>query len=272
MTKTLATLQQLQDFDVNKLSFGQMKKPDHVASKSGPVSARPSRIPIRYNNEILRIQSSMMYLPFAHEPDISNTSQTYCTKVNDMTDVQRLYAEAFINVIKQVQDKAEEMSSQNSMEWFGKTEAAFKEASDSFTKPLKEHPENRYPPHIKVKYYRDENGLPQFPVFDGNTMQPLHTRQKPNTDFCCADNFAMNSRHVAILDCSGIWSLNKRGGLTWRMNDVLSWPPVQSFPFKNIESIGNEEEFHVTNAIPYKGAALMSEEDDNNDNVDVECC
>ena len=266
--KTLANLQQLLDFDASKISFGQLKKPDHINTKAGgPASARPSRIPLRYEGEILRIQTGTMYLPFNHEADTSNTSMTFCTKVNDMTDTQRIYAEAVIKVLKDVQDECERMALENSMEWFGKTPSAFKEASDSFTKPLKEHAENRYPPHLKVKYYRDDKNLPQFPVYDGNTMQPLHTRQSPSPNFDTAQNFAINTRHVAIIDCSGIWSLNKRGGMTWRLNDVLSYPPVQSFPFKNIEieknniSAHSEEEFQVNSTIPYRDALMMSEDE-----------
>lgn len=276
--KTLATLQQLEDFDSTKLTFGQLKKPDHTTTKAGPTSARPSRVPVRYDGEILRIQTASMYLPFNHEPDISNTSMTFCTKCNDMTDPQRTYAEAVISVLKKVQEFCEAKACENSMEWFGKTPTQFKEASDSFTKPLKEHAENRYPPHLKVKYYRDDQNLPQFPVYDGNTMQPLHTRQAPNPKFNTAENFAINTRHVAILDCSGIWSLNKRGGVTWRLNDVLSYPPVVSFPFKNVSvsvtsnsdsniSAKQEDDFQVTTAMPYKDAIIMSEDDA--DDIDI---
>lgn len=274
MTKTLATLQQLLDFDVKKISFGPIKKPD-ASAKAGPASARPSRIPLRYDGEILKVQTGTMYLPFHHEADANNTSMTFCTKVNDMSDAQRVYAEAIIKVLKDVQDECEKKALENSMEWFGKSKAAFQEASDSFTKPLKEHAENRYPPHLKVKYYRDDQNLPQFPVYDGNTMQPLHTRQAPNTKFNTAETFAINTRHVAIIDCSGIWSLNKRGGLTWRLNDVLSYAAVQSFPFKNIESVSaddtwrnpsiSESDFEVTASVPYKDAEVMDEEE----NVDI---
>lgn len=179
-----------------------------------------------------------MYLPFPYEHDTSNTSLTFCTKVTDMSAEDEKHSNAMTTLFKKIQSKAREVACTNSNDWFNKMDAAFDDAADSFAEPLKEHAENKYPPHLKVKYYRDsENGLPQFPIYDGATMTALHTRQNPCLNFSCADTFAMSTRHILILDCSGIWSLNRRGGITWRINDALSFAPVVSFPFKNVSTI-----------------------------------
>ena len=239
MAKTLATIEELKNFDVNDLSFGPMKKPDAGKGQSGP-SSRPSRSTIKYKGNTLRIQTNLMILPFQYEQDPNNSTLTFCTKVSDMEGADEEYANAVIDVFKQVQAAAKKVAHENSQEWYQKTDVAFDDAVDLFAEPLKEHPEGKYPPHLKVKYYRDsDTGLPQFPVYDGNTREALHTRQSPCLGFSCADTFAASTRHILIVDCSGVWSLNRRGGLTWRVNDVLAYPPLVSFPFKNVPSVAD---------------------------------
>lgn len=229
---TLATLADLKAFDVTKLEFSAMKKPDNAVSSG--ISARPSRAQIKYNGSPLRLQTPMMYLPFKYEGDPNNTSLTFCTKCDGISADDTEYANEFNSIVTAVQNRAYEVAKENSNEWFGKSPASFTETSDNFTFSLKDHPEGKYPPQIKVKYFRADSGSPQFPIWDGTTNTVIHTRSAPSK-VSCPDIFAKNTRHVIVIDCMGIWCLNKRGGITWRMNDVLSYGVAQDvFPFTNV--------------------------------------
>jgi hypothetical protein len=197
-----------------------------------------------------------MYLPFAYEPDPTVNSLTFCTKSTQMSGSDLKYADAMIDVLKRIQEWALEQSRSNSQEWFGKSTEAFADANDSFTMPLKETAQNRYPPHLKVRYYREaDSGVPQFTVYDGTSMSLLHSRQQRG-DVQCSQIFATNTRHVVIIECPGIWSLNKRGGLTWRLTDDLYYEPVHTFPFKGVVA----EDFNRVGDETYSEAPRLAEE------------
>ena len=226
----LATLADLQSFDRTKLSFGEMKKPE----MTNTMSARPSRAQIRYKGEPLRVQTPLMYLPFKYEPDMNNTGLTFCTLCDNAAAADRELHSAFIKVMREIQSFAAESAKNNSQEWFSKSTASFEDSEDIFTMPLREHSESKYPPHLKVKYYRSDDGRPQFPMYDGNNNKLICNRSTPGK-VNLTQMFAMNTRHRVIIDCTGIWSLNKRGGITWRINDVLCYGPAQdTFPFANV--------------------------------------
>lgn len=255
---TIASLRDLQEFDENQLSFGPLRKPESGIKTA--VTARPSRVQIRYKGEPLKLQSGMMYLPFKFEPEPTNNSLTFCTKAGSLSQDQLAYNDAMIKVLKIVQAKAFEVSKQNAQEWFNQSSETFGDLPDNFSFPLREASEGRYPPHLKVKYYRDNTGLPQFPVYDGKTMTLMHSRQQPSEKIKCDELFAVNTRHIVIMDCTGIWSLNRRGGLTWRMNDVLCYGPVEEFPFKGVTADQFADEFAETSV--YKSAPVLPETND----------
>ena len=201
----IATLEELENFDMKEVTIGQMKRPENKNSKQG---STPWRAAIKYKGEPLRIQTGMMYLPFSYENDPTNTSLTFCTKSSNMTPEEIQYADKLIDVLKKIQDTAFENSKENAQEWFSKSPEAFSDSPDSFTVPLRITADGRYPPHLKVKYYRAEDGLPQFPIYDGKTNQLKHSRQQPDPNLRCCDVFAQNTRHIMIIDCMGVWSLN----------------------------------------------------------------
>lgn len=253
----LATLQELEGFDPKELSFGQCKKPDTGTGKAG-LSSRPSRVPIRYKGQILKLQSSMLTLPFAWDSDPNITTLTFCTKTGSMSPEDARYADAMLSVLKKVQDASLNAAKENANDWFGTSSETIE---GSFSFPLKETDDSKYPPHLKVKYYRDDKGLPQFPVYDAKTMSLIHSRAQPNNDMKCCDIFAANSRHIVIIELSGVWSLNRRGGITWRMQDVLYYGTVQTFPFKGITAQHFNDDVSV-----YKP---LVEDEDEDENFDV---
>lgn len=222
----ISSLEGLREFDPAKLTFSPLKKPEAGLTNA---SARPARAQVRYNGMPLRIQTPLMYLPFKYDGESNSTGLTFCTRC-DGEDAT--YATEFIRVMHAVQNFAYASAADNSQEWFNKSKLSFEEGDD-FTFALREHPESKYPPHLKLKYYRDDAGRPQFPIYDGETSAIVHSRSAPGS-VDLSSVFAMNTRHRVIIDCMGIWSLNKRGGITWRMNDVLMYKPTQSvFPFAN---------------------------------------
>lgn len=130
-----------------------------------------------------------------------------------------------------------------------------------------------------MKYYRDDKGLPQFQVnppklrtlspdsgnrtlqvYDGPTLKPIHTRTTPCLGFSCPDTFAIGTRHRLIIELSGIWSLNKRGGLTWRVCDDLCYPAVAAFPFKDISAMVEDEPRRAPSA--YKPPPMLVDDTD----------
>ena len=225
------TLADLEAFDVSQLTFAPLKKPD-VGVSTGP-SARPSRAHLRYKGQALRVQTPVMHLPFKYEGDIPTL--TFSTRVDSATKEEKEYATAFNHVMLLIQTEAHNIAKKNSMEWFGKSETAFDESSENFTYALREHPEGKYPPQMKVKYFKGDNGNPQFDIYDGITHEEIYTRSRAaKVDLCAL--FGKGTRHVVIMECMGIWCLNKRGGITWRMNDVLSYGVAQNkFPFANVQ-------------------------------------
>ena len=230
--ETIATIADLDAFDISQLTFAPLKKPEGGVS-TGP-SARPSRAHLRYKGQGLRIQTPMMHLPFKYEGDISTL--TFSTRADSATKEEKEYVNAFNRVMLLIQAEAHNIAKKNSQEWFGKSETAFGESSENFTYALREHPEGKYPPQMKIKYFKGDNGNPQFDIYDGNTHDEIHTRSKGGSvDFGVL--FAQGTRHVVVMECMGIWCLNKRGGITWRMNDVLSYGVAPNrFPFSNVQA------------------------------------
>ena len=255
----ICTLADLDNFDVSQLTFGQLKKPEGVVGAG--LSSRPSRAQVRYKGLPLRMQTPMMYLPFKYDNETNNTSLTFSTRMDGASAIDRGYANAFNRVMLAIQSEAYDVAKKNSQDWFGKSETAFGESSDNFTYALREHAEGKYPPQMKVKYFRSDSGEPQFQVYDGTTHTTIHTRSEPGrVDFTAL--FAQGTRHVVIMDCMGIWCLNKRGGITWRMNDVLSYGVAQNkFPFANVQP--------ATDQCPVEATITHTEEDVHGDYVEA---
>lgn len=108
----------------------------------------------------------------------------------------------FLDRMRQVDAKMIEASVANSKAWFGKQKSK-DTLEDNYRKLIKDHPEGKYPPVMKIKI-PIQNGQPSAMFFD-EARQP-----------CSIDHLVKGTTIKLILEMDRVWFVNNTFGVTWR--------------------------------------------------------
>lgn len=155
------------------------------------------------------IQTPAMPLPFgvsAYREKPDGDIQSYSIDVSFRgADTDPKIAE-FQNKMVQLDARMLEASVANSKDWFGK-QKSIDTLEDNYRRLVKEHPENKYPPVMKVKV-QVVNGAPNVSIFDEN-KNPVGI-----------DYIIKGCSIKLILEMDRVWFVNNSFGVSWRALQV----------------------------------------------------
>lgn len=109
----------------------------------------------------------------------------------------------FMTKMRGIDVKMLDASHEKCKEWFGGKQKSRDTLEDNYRKLIKDHPENKYPPVMKVKI-PIQNGQPNCMFFDEN-------RQPVGIDY-----LTKGTTIKLILEVDRVWFVNNTFGVTWR--------------------------------------------------------
>lgn len=151
------------------------------------------------------IQTPALNLPFGvsayrEKPDAE--VQSYSVDVSFRNEGDPRQAE-FLAKMRDLDNYMLDASVAKCKEWFGGKQKSRDTLEDNYRKLIKEHPEGKYPPVMKVKVPM-LNGQPNCMFFDEN-------RQPVDIDYLTKGTVVK-----LILEVDRVWFVNNTFGITWR--------------------------------------------------------
>jgi hypothetical protein len=193
-----ASLQLYSTFDPREIHFGAPDKNAKGGKFVPLVGADGSR-------RRWVIQTPALVMPFGvsvfrDRPD--SEAQSYSIDVS-FRNLESSPKEAeFLDKMRQMDAHLLDCSVAKSKDWFGKLKSK-DVLEDNYRKLIKDHPEFKYPPVMKVKVpMRD--GVPQTKFFD-------EKRQETSIDY-----LVKGTQIKLILEVDRVWFVNSLFGVTWR--------------------------------------------------------
>lgn len=153
----------------------------------------------------ITIQTPPLSMPFgvsAYREKPEGDIQSYSIDVSFRnTDTDPKIAE-FLSKMREVDAHLLEASAALSKDWFGKVKS-LDTLEDNYRRLIKDHPENKYPPVMKIKVPLT-NGAPNALFFDEH-RQPVPI-----------DYLTKGCTVKLILEMDRVWFVNNTFGVTWR--------------------------------------------------------
>lgn len=180
--------------------------------------------------------------------------------------------DAFLEMLKNMENQVREDAFKNSKEWFGKAQS--REVIDAFWNPILKYPKDPATnepdptrnPTMKVKLSSWEGEF-KFELFDVNNEMLI-----PNSDGKGPEDFIQKGSNIAcILQCGGVWFANGNFGVSWRLFQGVVKPTETLVKGKchitlsgdDRKQMGNDQtENHKTEKNETSTAEVESDDDD----------
>lgn len=152
------------------------------------------------------IQTPTLNMPFGvsafrEKPDAE--VQSYSIDVSFRNLESDPKAAEFLAKMRELDAKMVEAAVANCKEWFGGKQKSKETLEDNYRKLIKDHPEGKYPPVMKIKI-PIQNGQPSAAFFDEN-------RQPVDIEY-----LTKGTTIKLILEVDRVWFVNNTFGVTWR--------------------------------------------------------
>lgn len=153
----------------------------------------------------ITIQTPVLSMPFGvsafrEKPDAEVQSYSIDVSFRNLDTDPKLTD--FLTKMRGLDVKMIESAVANSKSWFGKQKSK-ETLEDNYRKLVKDHPEGKYPPVMKVKV-PIQNGQPSCVFFD-ESRQP-----------CDIDYLVKGTTIKLILEMDRVWFVNQSFGVSWR--------------------------------------------------------
>lgn len=153
----------------------------------------------------ITIQTPVLSMPFgvsAYREKPEGEVQSYSLDVSFRNlDTDPRLAD-FVAKMRELDARMLDASVANSKEWFGKQKSK-DTLEDNYRKLVKDHPENKYPPVMKIK----------IPIQNGQVACSLFDENKQATTI---DYLTKGCTVKLILEMDRVWFVNNTYGLSWR--------------------------------------------------------
>lgn len=216
------------NFDVNQLSFAPPKSRAENGSKS---------VFIAYNGKPLLVQTPEMSAPFGISvwpgergaPDKYNIDVTFKDREN------RPPLDAFYKMLEAISVRVITEAIDNSQQWFKRSKFPSREVVEElFTPMIRMHKDkvtgevtNQYPPVFKMS----------LPYREGAFQLQAYNDRREQIDLMnvVQDNRGKNARVMAIVQCSAVWIVGTKFGVTWKVRQlrIVESAKLPSFAFQN---------------------------------------
>lgn len=223
----------VKNFDINKLSFGEIKKLDNNGKY----------IPMYYDKNPFVIQTPQCYAPYGMNiyKDEKTGNESYSLELSFKDKELREPLQRFFAILEEIDNKVIEATMENSQAWIRKP--ANKDVIEALFTPTIKYPKDKetgeiitkYPPTYRLKLNKDAKGNFRCVAYDQESKEetPMETiipKMK-------------GSKVTAIANCSGIWVAASKFGISWKasqlmvaVNSGMNRFAFQDIPEDNIES------------------------------------
>jgi hypothetical protein len=223
----------VKNFDINKLSFGEIKKLDNNGKY----------IPMYYDKNPFVIQTPQCYAPYGMNiyKDEKTGNESYSLELSFKDKDSREPLQKFFSILEEIDKKVIEATMENSQAWIRKP--ANKDVIEALYTPTIKYPKDKetgeiitkYPPTYRLKLNKDAKGNFRCVAYDQETkeetlMETVIPKMK-------------GSKVTAIANCSGIWVAGSKFGISLKasqlmvaVNSGINRFAFQEIPEDNIES------------------------------------
>lgn len=223
----------VKNFDINKLSFGEIKKLDNNGKY----------IPMYYDKNPFVIQTPQCYAPYGMNiyKDEKTGNESYSLELSFKDKELREPLQRFFAILEEIDKKVIDATMENSQAWIRKP--ANKDVIEALFTPTIKYPKDKetgeivtkYPPTYRLKLNKDAKGNFRCVAYDQETkeetlMETIIPKMK-------------GSKVTAIANCSGIWVAGSKFGISWKasqlmvaVNSGMNRFAFQDIPEDNIES------------------------------------
>jgi len=256
----------VKEFDISKVSFGEIKK---INEKGGKY------ISIYYDKSPLVIQTPQSYAPFGVNvfTDDTDKSQSFSLELSFKEKESRETLQLWYNVLEQIDQKVLDTVLENSQAWIRKPKN--KDVVEAlFTRSIRIPTDretgvviDKWPPTYRLKMAKDNKGLFRCTAYD-----------ESNREEVALDTMIpkmKGSKVTAIATCGGIWVAGGKFGCSWKANQLMiqANTGISKFAFREImeDKIKTSEDLGLLTD-QYRGLASKEgkKADDDDDEVVAE--
>ena len=191
--------------DVNKISYTQMNK----GKNGGKVMY------LQYEGKPLLLQLPKMIIPFAASDYEGNKKFS----LNFSFDANNEQHQIVLKALRDLDEKIIQDASDNSKEWFDVSKKRTVEGvRETYQSQIKDPKDDKYQPRLRANLLGDNNGGFRMSLVDmSGTKVPL-------TEENLSETIPGGSKGTAILECMGIWIVQKTLTLTWKVSKMKYEP------------------------------------------------
>jgi hypothetical protein len=217
------------NIDVTKITCGQVKKQAN-GSKMVWLNVREAT-----GDEPLVFQTPEMVGPYGISvwPSDNGGPDKYSLDLSFAGLDSREAVKALYDFLETLEQRLLHDAMENSMAWFGKKYPSL-DVIEALRTPIIKRGKGDYPPTFNMKLPL-KDGKFQFPVFDG---------KRTEVDLFDVLGTSKGARYQAILQCTGVWIVGTKFGVTFKVRQLKVVRPAQltGYAFQRTEDDEEEEE------------------------------
>ena len=249
--KMSSNIVQTSSFNSKNIKITEQKK---FGEKGGKQSY------LNYNNNRLVMQTATMTVPFGLNVYENNGVNEYSVSLSFRETEQNPKIKEFMDVIAQIDEKLLQEGHKNSKTWF-KSDLSLDVIKAFYTPSLKYGKDKdgnvtSYPPTIKLKLRKFDGAFEtKFYDMDGN----------PYKDIPIEDLLVKGVQITAIMECTGVWFVGSKFGLTWRAKQIAIHKlpeKLSDFAFKDLSKSLDDDAFRSSSVIASVMPQVQQEEDE----------
>ena len=202
----------VKDFDINNVSFGEIKK---ISEKGGKY------IPLYYDKSPFVIQTPQCYAPFGMNcfRDDKDGTESYSLELSFKEKESRETLRRYYEILEEIDGKVLDAALDNSQLWLRKAKS--KEVVEAlFTRSIRIPTDretgeviDKWPPTFRLKLNKDNKGHFRCVAYDQETKDEISIDSvMPKMK---------GSKVTAIASCGGIWVAGGKFGCSWKATQLM---------------------------------------------------
>lgn len=228
-TSTVITVK---EFDINKLSFGDVKKLENNGKY----------IPMYYNKSPFVIQTPQCHAPYGMNVyrDEKTGNESFSLELSFKDRDSRPTLQRFFEILNEIDNRVLEETMKNSQAWIRKPPN--RDVIEALFTPTIKYPKDKetgeiidkYPPTYRVKLKKNQNGAFRCECYDHATKEDLSIEAiMPKMK---------GSKITSIANCSGVWLAGGKFGISWNASQLLVAvnTGIKKFAFRDLEDDDDE--------------------------------
>lgn len=236
MSNATELITNVKNFDISKLSYGQVKLNKNGKGKSGG---------IYYGGKKLILQFPLLFTWGASEMvDDVTGKKSYSVSIPMKKDKAEASYHLF-EVMTALQDKVLKDASTHSKEWFGKTMT--RDVAEAIFTPIV-----KYPKISKTDSSPDYSKSPslktKIPFWEDKFTIEIYNMNKEElfgrhvTDSNPIELMPQGTYMAGLIECGGLWFTGTGFGVTWKLIQAKIRPPVEITGYSLLDDEDEEEQ------------------------------